>query len=111
MDEAVFFLCYIDEEKYFMLALYLDGVDPAFGVLRFVDAATHETAEFHMELTVYANTLRYLYMEGMRPSLVSLAMPCRTLHAAACSLSRESHATLVGHMFFPRRRFNIAWNA
>ena len=47
-----------------MLAFYLDGDDSAFGVLRFVDAATHETAEFHMELTVYANTLRYLYMEG-----------------------------------------------
>ena len=64
MDEAVFFLCYIDEEKYAMLALYLDGADSAFGVLRFVDDAAHETAEFHMELTVYANTLRRLYMEG-----------------------------------------------
>ena len=47
-----------------MLALYLDGVDSAFGVLRFVGAATHGTPGFHMEWTVYANTLRYLYMEG-----------------------------------------------
>ena len=64
VDEAVFFLCYIDEEKYFMLALYLDGADSAFGVLRCVDAATHGTAEPHMELTVYANTLRHLFMDG-----------------------------------------------
>ena len=30
VDEAVFFLCYIDEETYFRLASYLDGADSAF---------------------------------------------------------------------------------
>ena len=61
--DAERFLNCLDEERYLMVAMYLDGADTALAVTRFLDSEQHDSAELHLELLTFANLCDYLWLQ------------------------------------------------